>query len=544
MEKKKKLRWNVLGNISIIAEDAKGKKLRIPETPAKKTSLKRLQEYFGGISEIQTIVLCTIYYFSLSRLCESVSKWVDLPSVQYLKHAREIQELTKKNLLRVETDEKGQLYKPCKKIISCILNNSIFDEHEDYDPIIFVNTIDDIVWNNNVYYERINNCEEYEREFISEAFVKSVTNMIPNIKERILFYSICSNYTKRGDTLMGYLLQRIFLQGFLSEGVTLLNESHPLFKHKLIEFTVKGNFTDSKVTLTQNAQELLLGENVCLFEKKLDEKKLILPASIAKKRLFYSQENAKQIETLKNTVINENFNRIQLELTKRGMAKGICVLLYGAPGTGKTETVYQLAKETGRSIIHVNISDTKSCWLGESEKRIQQVFTDYSKACQIARSKTDGLLPILLFNEADAVFQKRTDFTRGGAEKTENAMQNIILENMEKLDGILIATTNLVDNLDAAFERRFLYKIRFENPTVEAKTAIWQTKLDWLSEDNAVALARSYNFSGGEIDNVVRKATMEEIMSGHRVSIDQLEQMCRNEKLLSSKQEHVMGFRV
>ena len=97
MEKKKTLRWNVLGNISTIAEDAKGKKLRIPETPAKKTSLKRLQEYFGGISEVQTIILCTIIYLNLTHSTEGVSHWLDLPSIQYLKHAAEIRELENKN---------------------------------------------------------------------------------------------------------------------------------------------------------------------------------------------------------------------------------------------------------------------------------------------------------------------------------------------------------------------------------------------------------------------------------------------------------------
>ena len=115
-------------------------------------------------------------------------------------------------------------------------------------------------------------------------------------------------------------------------------------------------------------------------------------------------------------------------------------------------------------------------------------------------------MPILLFNECDAFFSKRKDVNSSNTAQVENSIQNIILEEMENLNGILIATTNLVDNLDPAFERRFLFKIHFENPSVEAKKAIWRYKLPWLTPDKASQLAESYNLSGGEIDNIVRKA--------------------------------------
>ena len=102
---------------------------------------------------------------------------------------------------------------------------------------------------------------------------------------------------------------------------------------------------------------------------------------------------------------------------------------------------------------------------------------------------------------------------------------------MENLEGILIATTNLTDNLDPAFERRFLFKIKFENPTVEAKKAIWKNKLPWLSSENTRQLAVTYNLSGGEIDNIVRKAEMKEIISGKRPAFSDIVEMCRVEKL-------------
>ena len=86
------------------------------------------------------------------------------------------------------------------------------------------------------------------------------------------------------------------------------------------------------------------------------------------------------------------------------------------------------------------------------------------------------------------------------------------------------------------------YKIKFENPTLEAKTSIWQSKLNWLQEEQARQLANEYNFSGGEIDNIVRKATMEEILNGSKVTLNRLEELCKSEKLISSNSERKMGF--
>ena len=107
------------------------------------------------------------------------------------------------------------------------------------------------------------------------------------------------------------------------------------------------------------------------------------------------------------------------------------------------------------------------------EKKIKEVFTDYKELCNKMKKLKCGRTPILLFNECDAVFSKRKDISYSNTAQTENSIQNIILEEMENLEGILIASTNLTDNLDPAFERRFLFKIQFENPSVEAKKAIW-----------------------------------------------------------------------
>ncbi len=191
-------------------------------------------------------------------------------------------------------------------------------------------------------------------------------------------------------------------------------------------------------------------------------------------------------------------------------------------------------------IFQVDISDTKSCWFGESEKIIKKVFTDYKKLCEKAKN-TNCITPILFFNECDAVFSKRRDVTMSNTAQVENAIQNIILQEMETLEGILIATTNLIDNLDPAFERRFLFKIRFEKPDYGAKCDIWKNKIKWLSDDDVKNLASTYDFSGGEIDNIVRKSMMQEFVTGKSPVFKDIVEMCSTEKL-NGDAPHKMGF--
>ena len=208
------------------------------------------------------------------------------------------------------------------------------------------------------------------------------------------------------------------------------------------------------------------------------------------------------------------------------MRKGFACLFHGSPGTGKTETVYQLARLTKRDIMFVDIAQSKSMWYGESEKIIKRIFDKYRgyvKSCKTT--------PILLFNEADAIIGKRKEANSSSVAQTENTIQNIILQEMENLDGIMIATTNLTQNLDSAFERRFLFKIDFKKPKPEVKAKIWKSMIHSLTKQEALELSNSFDFSGGEIENIVRKYTIDSILTNTKPSIDKIRMYCETEKL-------------
>ena len=113
---------------------------------------------------------------------------------------------------------------------------------------------------------------------------------------------------------------------------------------------------------------------------------------------------------------------------------------------------------------------------------------------------------------------------------------------MENLDGILIATTNLAQNMDKAFERRFLYKIKFEKPTLEARMHIWHEMIPSLSESDTKALAEKYDFSGGQIENIARHNAINSILYGAKGNtIESLMSYCDSERL-ETKENRKIGF--
>ena len=534
-----KTRWNVLSNIKVICDSIVESRLSPKHTTLYQTTILRLNEYFNT-TENQTWILCFSIYQHFSNNDQIFpSEYADFLSVNVLRVAAMYSDfvaLRQKGLLDF-TDSKST-FSVTREVIKKVLNNEVISHNmkKETSYLDFVAKASNLYENNkftdNTVDDLVCQLKDYEESNETIPFVIRCKESICDCKTRFMFYDICNDSLSGMPSCLCSTIDDIYED---SERFRIarqfFDEKHILMQKGLVEFTEKGNMIDSKITLTEEGKKFFLDDDYELYSAKIDDKKLKKPEDIRAKKLFYSEENQKQIDDLRQSLTQSKFSQIQKKLSDKGLPCGIAVLLHGAPGCGKTETVYQLAKKTGRSIMQVEISDTKSAWFGESEKKIKQVFTDYKELCTKMKKLKCGRTPILLFNECDAVFSKRKDISYSNTAQTENSIQNIILEEMENLQGILIATTNLTDNLDPAFERRFLFKIKFENPTVEAKKAIWKNKLPWLSAENTRQLAVTYNLSGGEIDNIVRKAEMKEIISGKRPAFSDIVEMCRVEKL-------------
>ena len=329
--------------------------------------------------------------------------------------------------------------------------------------------------------------------------------------------------------------------------ILMNNGQHPFVQEGLLTFTGEAGFLSNNVfQLTDKARKLFLSEYdipADVDEVDEDEHSDILSCNdIKPKALFYSAEDQGQIDTLQHLLEDEQLQAIRERLEKANLRKGFNCLFYGTPGTGKTETALQLARMTGRDIMQVDISSIRDKWYGETEKIVKSIFESYAQ-----RVKKSKRIPILLINEADAVLSVRTSV--GGnnptLEKTENAIQNILLQAMEDIDGIMIATTNLTCNLDSAFDRRFLYKVEFHQPSVEAKTHIWQSFIPDLAEADAKVLARSYDFSGGQIENIARKVMVDHLLFGGTPDLNHIEELCSKEQIAghNTNSRKPVGFR-
>ena len=306
---------------------------------------------------------------------------------------------------------------------------------------------------------------------------------------------------------------------------------HPFVQQGIIElYTENGMAQGDQWCLSRAGWQRML-EDINEVERLLSPDNQSSPLTsytdLKKKELFFSGKTAEQVKRLRELLSHEQYTKIRERLQKKEMPTGFSCLFYGTPGTGKTELVQQLAIETGRDIYQVNLASLRDKYVGETEKRVQTIFNTYRGL--VHRCKET---PILLFNEADAIFGKRMERTEHSVDKMENAVQNIILQEMERLEGILICTTNLTSNLDSAFDRRFLFKVEFERPSNEARKKIWKSKLNGLTDEQADMLASRYDFSGGQIENITRKQIINSVLSdSDQLDFEQIMRDCGEEKL-------------
>jgi hypothetical protein len=269
------------------------------------------------------------------------------------------------------------------------------------------------------------------------------------------------------------------------------------------------------------------------------EKDVIRCETLIPKKLFFSGEVKEQLDSLAEVLGKRRFSQYRTELKRNKLSSGVTAIFHGGPGTGKTESVYQLALKTGRDIMMVDLSETKDKWIGDCERLAKKIFDDYA-----ALLESSDIEPILFINEADGLFSTRFDIStqlNQTIAQAYNTAQNILLQELEKFEGILLATTNLNKNLDSAYERRFTFKIFFSKPDARARQGIWRSKIPELSARDAAVLAEKFDMSGGEIDVQVRKVLMKKVLRKKVDLFEMLLECCSTEHGFSSKKRKV-GF--
>ncbi len=251
-------------------------------------------------------------------------------------------------------------------------------------------------------------------------------------------------------------------------------------------------------------------------------------------------------------ILNTLLKQMDKEVVKRLKEWGIRdkkagldarIIFYGPPGTGKTMTALSLAKSLKRKVLSFDCSKILSMYVGESEKNVRKIFDTYKELSK--KTKTE---PILLLNEADQFLSSRTTGPGGGADKMHNQMQNIFLEQIESFEGILIATTNLLETIDPAFSRRFNYKIEFAKPNFEQRVLLWEKMLPkeapYEKSFDVKKLAK-HGLTGGQIEVVIKNTALSVAVSDKPIfHIKDFETAIKRELTGAFGESKIMGFSV
>jgi len=192
-----------------------------------------------------------------------------------------------------------------------------------------------------------------------------------------------------------------------------------------------------------------------------------------------------------------------------GSKQGMVLLLYGAPGTGKTFTAGVIANELDGDLVMLNVPELRNKYYGDTEKIIKKAFTEMREM-----AVQQNPAPVFLLNEADQLIHNRIEHN-STCGTIENNIQSIILEELETFPGILILTTNLERNMDEAFFRRFDLKFKFNMPDLECRRKLWKLylrkEIPGAQDIDIEHLAEHYYFSGAQIAMVVHNACIEAV---------------------------------
>ena len=552
MEGKQKKQMDLLTAIEQIVEKAKDSKLS-PEFYHKASRYIKYVSDKLDLTKEQSVMLALFINRSddSSIRISELSEDVKCSTIHILRYMNDIDVLEKREFLRccrdlnsyrksisyrvpfdvIEAMKRDEKYVPRKCTgLTC---QELFGELED---IFYLRKENELTYE--AMAQKINTLFDDNKQL---QFVQ-LANTYYEDDDKMLLALFCHLCVNNGDDNIGFHdLDFLYdnKRDWIRVKTRLNNGDHFLIDGEIIEYNNDNGMVDREsFRVTQKFKDEALSE-VVLHTSNRDKNSsdYIHSDKIAEKQLFYGESIQNQIDELGGLLDEGHYQEITSRMKKAGFRCGFTCLFYGAPGTGKTETVLQLARQTGRDILQVDVSKIKSCWVGESEKNIKSLFDTYKD-----KVKKSEKAPILLFNEADAIINKRQEGAERSVDKMENSIQNIILQEMENLDGIMIATTNLAQNMDKAFERRFLYKIKFEKPTLEARMHIWHELIPTLSEDDTMTLAEKYEFSGGQIENIARHNAIKGILYGDQGNtLESLITYCDSERL-ETKQTRKIGF--
>lgn len=506
-----------------------------------------LQERLG-ITPFQSIIFAVIIQCNSTNRCtiNSIAKNLGMTYLQFLSYANELYALRDNYLIRLRSNNEIRVPPDA---IECLMKDTPFEKPRVGElstmamfrrvGALMTATANGEMSSPHVVEETEALIDANPQTSYAKACKKYLKANNINAQERLLFYVMSYLYLRRGISVfdMSDIEDYIQDENWNMEIKDFFDiEALDLQRKGIIEpARTDGLFERSSFAFNEEVSKEVFSD-VKLRATNIRTVDLNDLKGKPAKQLFYNKEEKGQIERLGSLLKEESLQKVFSSMREKGLRTGMICLFYGDPGTGKTETVYQMARRTGRKILEADVAKLRNCYVGETEKNMRALFADYRTACE-----ENKLKPILLFNEADAILGKRMEGAVKAVDRMENSVQNILLQEMETFEGIMIATTNLLGNLDPAFERRFLFKIRFNKPELEPRSQIWKSQFPSLTDEEAISLSKEFSFSGGQIENVVRKYTIDSVLSGTEGGYEQLARFCREESVCKTSR-NIIGF--
>jgi len=376
-------------------------------------------------------------------------------------------------------------------------------------------------------------------------------------KEKIIFLALLKEeYSSDIETLrdMNTLIDLISQNEYDKiKNRALLEEGSKLIENSLVDFdemlTAFGGVTRSFYISEEVIQKIIRPTK----DKK--EKKIKLSLLIKEQEIFELIEPKTSLDDVilhpkTQKILNNLLKRMDKKVLSRLKEWGITdrkkglsskIIFYGPSGTGKTMTALSLSKSLRKSVLNFDCSKILSQYVGESEKNVRKIFDTYYDLSKKTKSS-----PVLLLNEADQFLSSRTSGDMHSTDKMHNQMQNIFLEQIENFNGILIATTNLLENIDPAFSRRFDYKIEFKKPDFSQRLLLFRNYLpeNAVYEENfSIEELAKYPLTGGQIKVIIKNTALNTAVKDEPIfTMSEFKNMIDREIKGTFGEEKLVGF--
>ncbi len=281
----------------------------------------------------------------------------------------------------------------------------------------------------------------------------------------------------------------------------------------LLEMATKFLFTPGKIksALYQAKSFSIMNHEILISRAKLFEgcnnqmsSELTQKATKVKANFGFEDivMNQNQRETLQHAIDQMNFKKRVYDnwnyTKKYPYGRGLSILLFGAPGTGKSMCAQVIAHELNLELYRVDLSKVIDKYVGETEKSISMIFRE-AKKCNV----------VLFFDECDTLFAKRSD-DGGSNQASNNNKTALLLQEVEAYDGVSVLATNYKHNIDPAFFRRMKYIVEFQFPDPDTREMLWRTTIPKgtpMGDDVDIRfLAERFEFVGGNIKNCILNA--------------------------------------